>query len=57
MYSVLWPGTPPFLFLFLKLHAKERWMFSLYFSTIVVFVVYAVFINFLQIPLHQGIIL
>jgi len=49
-------GIPLFLFLFLKLWAKEGWALSLSMSGIVLGVVFFIFVYVLQIPLHQGIV-
>jgi VIT1/CCC1 family predicted Fe2+/Mn2+ transporter len=49
-------GVPLFLFLFLKLWAKEGWALSLSMSGIVLGVVFFIFVYVLQIPLHQGIV-
>lgn len=49
-------AIPLFLFLFLKLWAKEGWLLSLCMSGVVLGVVFFIFAYILQIPLHQGII-
>jgi hypothetical protein len=49
-------GIPLFLFLFLKLWAKEGWVLSLCMSGIVLGVVFFVFVYILQLPLHEGIV-
>lgn len=49
-------AIPLFLFLFLKLWAKEGWFLSLCMSGVVLGVVFLIFAYILQIPLHQGII-
>jgi hypothetical protein len=49
-------GVPLFLFLFLKLWAKEGWVLSLSMSGIVLGVVFFVFVYILQLPLHEGIV-
>jgi hypothetical protein len=50
-------GIPLFLFLFLKLWAKESWMLSVVLSAVVLGVVYFSFIYILRVPLHEGIFL
>ena len=49
-------AIPLFLFLFLKLWAKEGWVLSLSMSGIVLGVVFLIFAYILHIPLHQGIL-
>ncbi|MFC1815534.1 tripartite tricarboxylate transporter TctB family protein [Thermodesulfobacteriota bacterium] len=49
-------AIPLFLFLFLKLWAKEGWLLSLGMSSVVFGVVFLIFAKILQIPLHAGII-
>lgn len=49
-------AIPLFLFLFLKLWAKEGWVLSLCMSGIVLGVVFFVFVYILQLPLHEGIV-
>jgi hypothetical protein len=50
-------AIPLFIFFFIKFQAKKGWLLSLCFSVIIVFVIYAVFVYFLKIPLHEGIII
>ena len=50
-------GIPLFLFMFLKLWAKESWILSLVLAAIVLGVVYLTFIYILRVPLHGGILL
>jgi len=50
-------AVPLFLFLFLKIGAKEGWVLSLSMSGVVLGVVYFIFVHILQIPLHTGIFL
>ena len=47
-------GIPVFLFLFLKLWAKESWLLSVILSTVVLAVVYFTFVYILRVPLHRG---
>lgn len=49
-------AIPLFLFLFLKLSAKESWLLSITMSVVVLAVVFFIFGHVLQIPLHAGII-
>ncbi|MFB0505599.1 MAG: tripartite tricarboxylate transporter TctB family protein [Thermodesulfobacteriota bacterium] len=49
-------AIPLFLFLFLKLWAKEGWGLSLCMSGVVLGAVFFIFAYILQIPLHEGII-
>ena len=49
-------AIPLFLFLFLKLWAKEGWVLSLCMSGTVLGVVFFVFVYILQLPLHEGIV-
>ena len=50
-------GIPLFLFLFLKIWAKESWLLSSVLAVIVLGVVYFAFIYILRVPLHGGILL
>ena len=50
-------GIPLFLFMFLKLWAKESWLLSLVLTIAVLAVVYFAFVYILKVPLHQGIFL
>ena len=50
-------GIPLFLFLFLKLWAKESWLLSVVLATTVLVVVYFAFVYILRIPLHNGVLL
>jgi len=50
-------GIPLFLFLFLKLWAKESWLLSVVLSTAVLVVVYFTFVYILRVPLHRGMLL
>jgi len=50
-------AIPLFLFLFLKLWAREGWVLSVCMSGAVLGVVFFIFAYLLHIPLHQGIIL
>ena len=47
-------GIPLFLFLFLKLWAKESWLLSVVLATTVLVVVYFAFVYILRVPLHNG---
>src|SRR5210317_897642 len=47
-------GIPLFLFLFLKLWAKESWLLSVVLATTVLVVVYFAFVYILRVPLHRG---
>ena len=49
-------GIPVFLFLFLKVWAKESWVLSIVLSVAVAVVVYVSFISILRVPLHEGIV-
>ncbi|MBW2065435.1 MAG: tripartite tricarboxylate transporter TctB family protein [Deltaproteobacteria bacterium] len=49
-------GIPVFLFLFLKVWAKESYLLSIVLSGIVLGVVYFAFIHVLRVPLHKGIL-
>ena len=49
-------AIPLFLFLFLKLSAKESWLLSITIPAVVLAVVFFIFSHVLQIPLHEGII-
>jgi hypothetical protein len=49
-------AIPLFLFLFLKLSAKESWLLSITMPAVVLAVVFFIFSHVLQIPLHEGII-
>jgi hypothetical protein len=48
-------GIPIFLFLFLKVWAKESWLLSVILSAVVLGVVYFSFVRILSVPLHEGI--
>ena len=48
-------GIPVFLFLFLKIWAKESWLLSFVLSAAVLGVVFFSFIYLLRVPLHEGI--
>jgi hypothetical protein len=50
-------GIPLFLFMFLKIWAKESWLLSLVLAAVVLGVVYFTFIYILRVPLHGGILL
>ena len=50
-------GIPLFLFMFLKLWAKESWLLSVVLAAVVLGVVYFTFIYILKVPLHSGILL
>ena len=50
-------GIPLFLFMFLKLWAKESWLLSAVLAAVVLGVVYFTFIYILRVPLHSGILL
>ena len=50
-------GIPLFLFLFLKIWAKESWVLSVVLSAVVLGVVYFSFVHILSVPLHEGILL
>ena len=50
-------GIPVFLFLFLKLWAKESWLLSVVLSTAVLVVIYFTFVYILRVPLHRGMLL
>jgi len=50
-------GIPIFLFLFLKIWAKESWLLSFVLSAAVLGVVFISFIYLLRVPLHEGIFL
>ena len=47
-------AIPLFLFLFLKIWAKESWLLSLVLAAIVSGVVYFAFVYILSVPLHTG---
>ena len=49
-------AIPLFLFLFLKLWAREGWALSLCMSGIVLGAAFFIFAYILNVPLHQGII-
>jgi hypothetical protein len=49
-------GIPLFLFLFLKLWAKESWVLSIGLAAVVTIVVYIAFVYLLRIPLHGGLL-
>ena len=48
-------GIPVFLFMFLKIWAKETWLLSFVLSVVVLGVVFFCFIYLLRVPLHEGI--
>jgi len=48
-------GIPLFLFLFLKVWAKESWLMSVVLSGVVLGIVYLSFVHILQVPLHEGV--
>jgi hypothetical protein len=50
-------GMPLFLFLFLKLWAKESWLLSAVLAAAVLVVVYGTFVYILRVPLHRGMLL
>lgn len=50
-------GIPVFLFLFLKLWARESWLLSTVLAITVLAVVYFTFVYILRVPLHRGILL
>jgi hypothetical protein len=50
-------GIPLFLFMFLKIWARESWILSLVLAAVVTGVVYFTFIYILRVPLHSGIFL
>ena len=50
-------GIPLFLFMFLKIWAKESWLLSSVLAVVVLGVVYFAFISILRVPLHSGILL
>ena len=50
-------GIPLFLFMFLKIWAKESWLMSSVLAVVVLGVVYFTFIYTLRVPLHSGILL
>lgn len=50
-------GIPLFLFMFLKIWAKESWLMSSVLAVVVLGVVYFTFIYILRVPLHSGILL
>lgn len=49
-------GIPLFLFLFLKLWAKESWVLSIGLAVAVSVVVYIAFVYLLRVPLHGGLL-
>ena len=49
-------GIPLFLFMFLKIWAKESWLLSSVLAAVVLIVVYFTFIYILRVPLHGGIL-
>ena len=49
-------GIPLFLFMFLKIWAKESWLLSSVLAAVVLGVVYFAFIYILRVPLHSGIL-
>ena len=49
-------AIPLFLFLFLKLWARESWKLSLCLSGVVVGITYFLFMYILRVPLHRGVI-
>lgn len=50
-------GIPLFLFLFLKLWAKESWLLAVVLALAVLGIVYFTFVYILRVPLHGGIVL
>lgn len=50
-------GIPLFLFLFLKIWAKESWLLSVVLAAVVLAVVYVAFVYILRVPLHGGMLL
>ena len=48
-------GIPLFLFLFLKIWAKESWLLSIILSAAVLCVIFFSFVSILRVPLHEGI--
>ncbi len=50
-------GIPLFLFLFLKLWARESWLLSVVIAAAVLLVVYFTFVYILRVPLHRGMLL
>ena len=50
-------GIPLFLFLFLKMWAKESWLLSVVLAAAVLVVVYFSFVYILRVPLHGGMLL
>ena len=50
-------GIPLFLFLFLKIWAKESWLLSVVLAAVVSVVVYFTFVYILRVPLHGGMLL
>ena len=48
-------GIPLFLFLFLKIWAKESWLLSFVLSVVVLGVIFFSFVSILRVPLHEGI--
>ena len=48
-------GIPLFLFLFLKIWAKESWLLSIVLSVAVLGVIFFSFVSILRVPLHEGI--
>lgn len=48
-------AIPLFLFLFLKIWAKESWLMSLALAAAVPAIVYLTFVYILSVPLHRGI--
>ena len=50
-------GIPLFLFMFLKIWAKESWLLSSVLAAVVLGIVYFTFIYILRVPLHSGILL
>jgi presenilin-like A22 family membrane protease len=49
-------SIPPFLFLFLKWRAKEKWLVSILVPVVVTAIVYFVFMWLLHIPLYEGVL-
>jgi presenilin-like A22 family membrane protease len=49
-------SIPPFLFLFLKWRAKEKWLVSILVPVVITAVVYFVFMWLLNIPLYEGVL-
>ena len=50
-------GIPLFLFLFLKIWAKESWPLSVVLAVVVPAIIYFTFVYLLNVPLHRGLLL